>query len=1650
MAFIAPDTDADEIVQPSGFTAPDSDSQTLDDVDTRALTGSITTSDVPSLVQKTITGDFDPASYASQFDPSHPQYKIASDVYAGYKSAPWTTGRVATDAMDFVKAVPETVKDFGLGTGEAIDNMGQAVTGIGTDDTGQQRAQLRSAVTEQTVEQNIKEMWDKMAGDGTFMGNFFKRLDAASAGASGDIDPQDAQALQDRTAAQLQAQAANPRQVIDDKFARRVANAKQLRSLAQGNISDSGLLSSAAQLSTLSGDAKPSDMFASPQDVGWSPEDAAISQTMANPANPTNLLPLHVPVLGEAANALADNAVTLAGKGLEASAPIIKKAAAAAALAGGIHGGLGEAVASGIGDYAAGQGAKVIGSILGNPEGLAARVGQDVVTDQTTAGGLAAGGAQRLRGALVGGLAAPVAMAPLNALTSDNPEEFAKAEGSAVGIGAAGGASKIALRPDIAAAASEYLKQEGAKDTGNAELDALHNSYMANASQPVQDAVNESRGFFGQSPATTEGGKVSPVNTYVVGGTDFVKQAKKLDPTLSNIPDADLLNQRGIYVKGKGITLINGDSPSNAAGGIPGTLGHEVGGHAAEDILRTMGAQGSPFGDALQDSLQKGLYDDQGNPTPDFSKFIDSYKQKAPGPIRSLPNTDTYFKSEFLAETAANVIAGKGLGDLAAPKSVIDKLTDNVGDFWSKWTGIDPKLMQDSSGQFNRTQVGAVNEAMTNALRDMAGYQFRGGQWSADNASRPKSAPEETPKAPVTAPIAPPEPVSSPAATPAPESAPIDPYAALGSSQEAVDEAGKIHTGDMFPIKSTPAGRKKIIAERQDEWNGLLDDFVGDAQEKGYQIPDDPSDLHQAVINHALGGEPPASNTNEPKSFTPNVTEPEVTANAASEPAPAFDVSGIGDAEPSQPFNPTVNEPEEAGAEKPVATMEEPRTSVAAQPEVGQKPPVAPLPLTEDEIADKQRISDAVSKLPADQKAKVNDLESRQGTTFLDYNSADKPTLYARPYTEGGGKADFTEAQRAKELADSTAQDRAEGNAPILQQRNKAFIPFGPRASKSGGVTMFGVSPDKITSNIRHILEASEAYGVPTGYDGLKDSYQGDPNNTLSKTINSDLHNALENQRNGYKGDGSGPFERFPDTQHTPPPNPDYAPVEIPKDRYDVINMAMNDQRSTVQSRYGEKLAAYQEAMADHNSKIANGEESTKPRKPAVPSAEAITQSEEAIKLARENDGYEDPESHEVNALRGQLRDKGFNPEGVLESPYEHLRPDLITAIHGPEPSGPELTVRPHGLDIDARGLQAPVGSMVSSGFLPDVRAGESPDLNPDVYQIKPGTKVSLQTAAGAENQEQKPMLTPKDLLASVRNASRPEQNSGTNRAIGGAVDSSPGTGEGIASQSGPVQAIADGLQRVSQDSAVQSLGFHAAKAAQTAALVKLSKENGIAATKLPQKWKFGSDDDVGGQEHNVFQDKPSDRVVKIVKPSMGLYPEATKTGWGMRGATPLEYLDKLQGLKDQFDLDTKIHGVLLGYRESQPQFITSQPNLHPAMDANGNPVDLTQDQITQQFAKDGFVPVGDTDKDAAYYRASDNRFIADAHHKNVVQLPDGRMSSFDSTVMHPGPELKASIQKMLVKSQPKGAPLDRMKAAMAKAFAPDVNAGVPEFSVTH
>lgn len=182
----------------------------------------------------------------------------------------------------------------------------------------------------------------------------------------------------------------------------------------------------------------------------------------------------------------------------------------------------------------------------------------------------------------------------------------------------------------------------------------------------------------------------------------------------------------------------------------------------------------------------------------------------------------------------------------------------------------------------------------------------------------------------------------------------------------------------------------------------------------------------------------------------------------------------------------------------------------------------------------------------------------------------------------------------------------------------------------------------------------------------------------------------------------------------------------------------------------------------------------------------------------------------------------------------------------------------------------------------------------------------------------------------------------------------------------------------------------------QKQSLAEWAKANGRAVTRLP--FSFNSPNNKGGVEHDAWFDQPSQRWLKVTKPSFGLFPQVKNGSWSLGPTSVQQYLQKLEGTRELFGLDTAIHGAFLDPR-GNPSLIVSQQHIPGAVD---------DAKIERNLRAAGFLKVDDLS--STYYRPSDNTMIFDAHPGNGGEI-NGKLTGFDMGVIHPEGELRQLIE---------------------------------------
>lgn len=321
----------------------------------------------------------------------------------------------------------------------------------------------------------------------------------------------------------------------------------------------------------------------------------------------------------------------------------------------------------------------------------------------------------------------------------------------------------------------------------------------------------------------------------------------------------------------------------------------------------------------------------------------------------------------------------------------------------------------------------------------------------------------------------------------------------------------------------------------------------------------------------------------------------------------------------------------------------------------------------------------AKANLKPEDAAKLNFYEKNLGkSTVADYQSAPEET-------QPSGTS------RREEQGFSQAQARVEGQAPV-RRLQKTFVPTGFRFElPSKRFTVQGFSPDKLLNNARALIPWAKRIGLKV-WDGPDDP-----------TILRDLQAKIENNKNGYTAMGE-PIKSTPPVVNQ---DPDYEPHSIPKDRADLLNLALNDasaSKTTRQPSAGTPEAAVKERkwdLARENSPYWDEQTGETNKLRAMmndpKNAARITKAEAQFRA-------KNPEAAD-EAVRNHLLDKGFVGAKDLESPWETLRPELHDNVRLGE-AADEKTIRPVGAQGE-RGKFTDKGTpnslYTSAGFMPAV-----------------------------------------------------------------------------------------------------------------------------------------------------------------------------------------------------------------------------------------------------------------------------------------------------------------------------------------------------------
>lgn len=157
-----------------------------------------------------------------------------------------------------------------------------------------------------------------------------------------------------------------------------------------------------------------------------------------------------------------------------------------------------------------------------------------------------------------------------------------------------------------------------------------------------------------------------------------------------------------------------------------------------------------------------------------------------------------------------------------------------------------------------------------------------------------------------------------------------------------------------------------------------------------------------------------------------------------------------------------------------------------------------------------------------------------------------------------------------------------------------------------------------------------------------------------------------------------------------------------------------------------------------------------------------------------------------------------------------------------------------------------------------------------------------------------------------------------------------------------------------------------------------------------------------GGNEHDVFEDRASGRMVKIGSTAVGVdgygsTPRLLSDRKGdyvaVKAATPAEYLERLKLSNEVFGDDVRLHGFTERNGETVP--VISQPFVKGR--------EATQEEIAGFMDAKGFRPVGMFD----WFRDSDGTSVMDAHEGNFLTDEAGRTVPIDTIVTRPTGRLR-------------------------------------------
>lgn len=939
------------------------------------------------------------------------------------------------------------------------------------------------------------------------------------------------------------------------------------------------------------------------------------------------------------------------------------------------------------------------------------------------------------------------------AATGGTPEGAGSQAGFAIGLGgllsATGAIPKAGKSGAIErVAAGQQLAKEGAAANYGVGFDDWHNEAMQSVNPADTEAINKYRGFLDRL-RTADG---APIQVYAVKGDKFSEVQRKLgEVDVSGNPTNP--NGRGLISPDGSQIFVNVDAKGNAGD----TLGHETG-HAADLVGKYADAL---LHQSLQSSIAKHLYtaDAQGNvlPTKEFADFMDSY-QKSVG-AKSMSRKE--FEAEYVAETARKILGGQNIENFTLPKSLSDKMGEGVSDFLNT-IGVKPG---DGKLGFNGKEIQSITRNVSDLLRETGkaqqGFdtsaQYRLDQLKQTIANRPKAnatvaeldayaaARKEYDDLTKKQAAAQAQPFPASGAPPVRPSAPVAPPSRTANQTRV---AASLRLNGLTP---TEAAQWASVAQGDTVEAMIVDALQKRAQQK---FPNSPATPVQSTPNvqtptPANESVPTVSGKTEPVSSvavqeTPNVTHeptpvlpdgnPETTPETVDHRARVkalVDTAEerarweLGNSVAVKPEGMKLNtkdgrawKKEQESAGKEILSNEDAEQRVtrakidAVLSDIGDDK--TGLHREIDDFGNETIVGDYDPSNPQHEAlANIGGGVSAKDAATLQGMQANKGRILYAKYRSALSNAEQSKAltgEATRENADTsmTTRRREYQKDPSSERdkgtiQSKVIIPIGTEMkSPSGTILARFVTLDNLLHNVRSIFE-----GLPS--IGRENPYGNDPARQEALLVR-DAQAYAENHANGYRGDGSAPMTRFPDSG-LPAVKEGYQPVRIPADRFALLNMAFHSEGA---GKLGDLLTR-RDALAEQGKEL-----------PKASKAQ-LAKAQESYALGKENAPWVDPQSGETNQLRAELKAAGFDTKNKLKPPFETLSPDHILETSDqplPVKEGEIATVRPHGFTIDPAKLAEkglPQNKAVSAGFLPsESTPGKEPTAGASGEPLQP------------------------------------------------------------------------------------------------------------------------------------------------------------------------------------------------------------------------------------------------------------------------------------------------------------------------------------------